>query len=257
MSSYRPLKHFGQHLLNNIHYLEKILNALAPQKQDLLVEVGPGMGALTKVVLPYCNHLHVVEIDKRFIEYLELNFDASQLTVHGQSALDFDFNSLITDERKIRILGNLPYNISTPLIFHFLEFKNQIQDMLFLLQTEVVDRMAAPPGDKTYGRLSVMVQYHCHVHSLFHVPPSAFTPPPKVNSSVVQLTPYQRNDIALNYNTFKNIVNAAFQQRRKTISNALHAFISKPQLIAIEIDPQQRAETLSVEDYVRISNLVL
>lgn len=254
--SYRPLKHFGQHLLNNIHYLEKILSALAPQEQELLVEVGPGMGALTKVILPHCTHLHVVEIDKRFIEYLQLNFDATKLTVHGQSALDFDFHSLVKNEQKIRIFGNLPYNISTPLIFHFLEFKAHVQDMLFLLQTEVVDRMAAPPGDKTYGRLSVMVQYHCKVQSLFHIPPSAFTPPPKVNSSVVKLIPYQRVDVAHNYTTFKNIVNAAFQQRRKTIRNALHAFLSESQLIEVGIEPQRRAEMLSVEDYVRISNII-
>lgn len=259
MSHYRTLKHFGQHLLNQPAYLHKIVAALNPKENDLLVEVGPGLGALTKEVLPHCHHLHVVEIDKRFIEYLSTQFDPQKLTVHAHDATRFNFAALLNKQQeKLRIFGNLPYNVSTPLLFHFLNFKDHIQDMLFLLQSEVVERMAASPGNKIYGRLSVMIQYHCHVSALFDVPPQAFSPPPKVNSSVVKLTPYQRpkNAQALNYDLFKTLVNQAFQQRRKTIRNALQKLVHESLLTQLNIDPMQRAETLSVEDYVNISNAI-
>lgn len=257
--SYRPLKHFGQHLLKQPHYLNKIGNAINPQPDESLVEIGPGMGALTKIILPQCAHLHVVEIDKRFVEYLNTHFDKNKLTVHELDALRFDLRTVLASEQQtIRVIGNLPYNISTPLLFHLLEYKDHIHEMVFLLQAEVVARMAAQPGSKTYGRLSVMVQYHCHVKALFDVPPNAFIPPPKVNSTVVKLTPFKReNHIALDYAVFKDVVNQAFQQRRKTTKNALRALIDHEGLEAAGIDPRVRPETLSIEAFVNISNTIV
>tara|TARA_R110002110_G_scaffold271566_3_gene486983 strand:+ start:9651 stop:10427 length:777 start_codon:yes stop_codon:yes gene_type:complete len=254
--SYRALKHFGQHFLTDKNHLQKIVSAINPQTQQLMVEVGPGMGALTKHIVPLTDHLHVVEIDKRFIELLREQFSPAELTVHAENALKFDFASIIPSEQKIRIIGNLPYNISTPLIFHFLKFKSSIEDMTFLLQKEVVDRMVAKPGNKTYGRLSVMVQYDCQTTPLFDVPPGAFTPPPKVNSAVVHLKPLTRSLTATNYGHFSLVVSLAFQQRRKTIRNSLKSQISAEQLSALSIEPTRRPETLSVDDFVRISNLV-
>jgi len=254
--TYRALKHFGQHFLTDKHYLQKIVSAITPQPQQLIVEVGPGLGALTKHIVPLVQHLHVVEIDKRFIEHLSEQFSSKDLTIHAANALKFDFSTLIPAEQKIKIVGNLPYNISTPLLFHFLTFKASVEDMVFLLQKEVVDRMVAQPGSKTYGRLSVMVQYDCQAIPLFDVPPGAFNPPPKVNSAVVHLKPFTRSLTANNYELFSLLVNLAFQQRRKTIRNSLKAHVSTKQLSSLSIEPTRRPETLSVDDFVNISNLV-
>lgn len=255
--THKPLKHFGQHFLNNPKYLEKILTALNPTQEDLLVEIGAGMGALTKKVLPYCTKLHVVEIDKRFIEYLTSHFDPKKLIVHNANALKFDFATLQKTKQSLRVFGNLPYNISTPLLFHLLTFKDIISDMLFLLQSEVVHRIVAQPGNKTYGRLSVMAQYHCQAQALFDVPPKAFNPPPKVNSSVVKLIPHPViKEPTINYALFEKVVNVAFQQRRKIIRNSLHSLVQESVLINIGIDPMLRPERLSVLDYVKISNAI-
>lgn len=256
--SYHPNKHFGQHFLNHPRYLEKIVSALSPQPDDILIEIGPGMGALTKQVIEYCNHLHVIEIDKRFIEYLETHLPAHKVTVHNQNALKFDFSTLLQPNKQLRIFGNLPYNISTPLMFHFLKFKDHLQDMLFLLQSEVVDRMIAEPGNKTYGRLSVMMQYHCQGYALFDVPPKAFHPPPKVNSTVIKLIPHvYPQPCALDYAVFENVVNLAFQQRRKVIRNSLRSVADEALLSSVQIDPGLRPEVLTVADFVRISNAVV
>lgn len=254
--TYRALKHFGQHFLTDDHYLQKIVSAINPQPQQLLVEVGPGLGALTKHIVPLTQHLHAIEIDKRFIEHLGEQFNSKDLTVHAANALKFDFSTLIPPNQKLKIFGNLPYNISTPLLFHFLTFKASVSDMVFLLQKEVVDRMVAQPGSKTYGRLSVMIQYDCQATPLFDVPPGAFSPPPKVNSAVVHLKPFTRSLTADNYELFSLLVNLAFQQRRKTIRNSLKSHVSAEQLNSLSIDPTRRPETLSVDDFVNISNLV-
>lgn len=253
--THKPLKRFGQHFLHNAGYLKKMVAALNPKKTDCLVEIGPGLGALTQYVLPLCSQLHIVEIDNRFVEHLRTHFGESQLIIHHQSALEFNFGQLMIPNCPLRIFGNLPYNISTPLIFHLLNVKEHISDMLFLLQTEVVQRIVAQPGSKTYGRLSVMVQYHCQATELFDVPPGAFTPPPKVHSSVVALKPYQTVPfLAAQYPIFEKVVNAAFQQRRKVIRNSLSKLISSEELSQLNIDPQIRPEQLNIEAFVSISN---
>lgn len=251
----KPLKHFGQHYLTDPNYLRKIADALAPRENDCLVEIGPGLGALTGQVLERIAHIHVVEIDKRFIQHLEHQFP-DRLTIHEGDAVKFDFKKIDrSGAEKMRIFGNLPYNVSTPLLFHFLEYQDLVEDMLFLLQKEVVDRMVATPGNKTYGRLSVMTQYHCQAKMLFQVPKGAFKPPPKVESKIVYLKPFTRDLKAFNYDHFQRMVNSAFQQRRKTIRNALKGQISEADLQSASIDPSQRPETISVEQYINLSNL--
>lgn len=260
MEGHFPRKRFGQHFLKDKHILAKIVQALNPQPQDKLVEIGPGMGALTTYVLNHVDHLEVVEIDRDLSARLEQAYP-TQLTVHRADALHFDFASLChNDTRRLRLFGNLPYNISTPLLFHFLTFAHLIQDLILMLQKEVVDRMAAAPGSDDYGRLSIMVQYHCRVLPLFVVKPDAFSPPPKVMSSVVMLKPHGENcphPLAEDPALFARLVATAFQHRRKTLKNALGDLVSPEIYPLVAIDPQRRPETLSITEFVTLSNAVL
>lgn len=254
-----PRKRFGQNFLNDNYVIEKIVNALNPQPQDLLVEIGPGLGALTSVVLKHIEHLHVVEIDRDLSARLQSIYSPSQLSVVEKDALHYDFVSLCQNNKKLRIFGNLPYNISTPLLFHLLSFSSMIQDMLFMLQKEVVMRMAAKPNHADYGRLSIMIQYACEVHSLFDVGPQSFSPPPKVFSSVVRLKPYDQNrpfKLACNEKLFSQIVAVAFQHRRKTLKNALGKLVCSDIYPMVNIDPIRRPETLSVEEFIALSDAV-
>lgn len=256
MHNHQPRKRFGQHFLHDHHVIDRIVSALAPKNGQHLVEIGPGQGALTIPVLRQVKQLEAVELDRDLIKELNKRSErVGELKLYVADALTFDFAQLQTDQRSLRLFGNLPYNISTPLIFHLLSFATHIEDMLFMLQKEVAERLAAKVNDDAYGRLSVMAQYHCQIDLLFDVPPSAFFPPPKVQSSIIRLTPYsQLPSKANNYDIFYNVVKHAFGQRRKTLRNSLKEMISDEVWQRITISPTERAENLSVNDFVSISN---
>lgn len=255
MAEHRARKDLGQNFLVDNNIVDKIVASISPQSGERIVEIGPGLGALTSKLLPVAKTLDVVELDGDVIEPLQQKCSGlGQLTIHHQDALTFDFGQFNTP---IRLVGNLPYNISSPLLFHALSNVDQIIDMHFMLQKEVVDRMAASPGSKTYGRLSVMVQYYCHVQPLFLVKPSAFKPQPKVNSTVVRLVPIRdRELVAEDSLVFGKVVKAAFGQRRKTLRNSLSALVSADELNSITINPMIRPEQLGVDDFIRIANLI-
>jgi 16S rRNA (adenine1518-N6/adenine1519-N6)-dimethyltransferase len=249
-------KRFGQNFLQDGQVIADIIASFAPNDQDNCVEIGPGLGALTIPLLKKVKHLQAVEIDRDLIPILlQSSKPIGELIIHQGDVLNFDFHPLVKNNKKLRIIGNLPYNISTPLIFHLLTQLDIIQDMVFMLQQEVVDRMAAQPNNKQYGRLSVMVQYHCQVESLFVIPPSAFTPQPKVYSKLVHLTPHlEKPFIVKDEKLFADIVREAFGQRRKTIRNSLKHLVSDEIFEELNISPTLRAENLSVADYVNLSN---
>lgn len=251
--NHKPRKRFGQHFLESFGVIQNIIQAVHPQTTDHLVEIGPGLGALTKPLLENHLHLTVIEIDRDLAKHLQ---KIPNLMVHNEDALKFDFNKLHSAKaQKLRIIGNLPYNISTPLLFHLLSFSPIIQDMHFMLQEEVVNRMIASPHTKDYGRLSIQLQYHCEVYKLFSIPPSAFSPPPKVQSAFVRIVPLTAPKvIAKNMALFQMVVNRAFQQRRKTVNNALKNVLTSPDFERLKIDKSLRPENLSVDDYVTISN---
>jgi 16S rRNA (adenine1518-N6/adenine1519-N6)-dimethyltransferase len=248
-------KRFGQNFLHDHNLLKKITQFINPQPSDHLIEIGPGQGALTQYFVDTVKTLDVIEIDRDLVTYLQQHYQQANLKIHQADVLKFDFSSLLKHEGKVRIVGNLPYNISTPILFKLLQHSANIQDMHFLLQKEVVERMTAQPGCKQYGRLSIMIQYYCEAKRAITVPATAFIPPPKVESCTVHLLPYAHpphtaNDIE----HFKNIVRAAFSSRRKTIHNGLKKLINTKELPTIGIDPTNRAENLSVAQFVRISN---
>lgn len=255
-SQHRARKRFGQNFLHDNNIIDKIIRAIHPRETDCIIEIGPGMGALTSALLEMVPHIDAVEIDRDLITLLNEKFDTpKQLTIHNTDALKFDFSSLITDDKKCRIVGNLPYNISTPLIFHLLRYESIIQDMHFMLQKEVVERMAATVGSRNYGRLSVMVQYHCAVENLFRVSPHAFIPAPKVESAIVRLIPHeQKPHVADDLDTFSTVVRTAFNQRRKTLRNSLKSLIPDTVLSNVTIDLSQRPEQIGIDGYIQISN---
>lgn len=244
-----PRKRFGQNFLQDQNIIRKIVVCINPKAGEHLIEIGPGLGALTKPVLDVVKAMDVVEIDKDLIVELE---KINGLCVHNIDALAFNLQNV--SKNNLRIIGNLPYNISTPLLFHLFKQIHLIKDMHFMLQKEVVDRLAEPVGTKTYGRLSVMAQYYCKVEKLFIVKPGAFYPPPKVDSAIVRLTPREITQPAKNLDTLESVVAQAFQQRRKTLRNTLKPLISAEDLEKIGVDPQIRPEQLTVVDYVKIAN---
>ena len=253
MTGHRARKRFGQNFLVDHQVINRIVRAINPLDGDNLVEIGPGKGALTRLLLDQCPGLQVIELDRDLIPALQAQFTG--LAIHQADALKFDFARLAGTDNPLRVVGNLPYNISTPLIFHLLGFESRIKDMHFMLQKEVVERLAATPGHKNYGRLSIMTQYHCQVDNLFSVGPECFRPAPKVESAIVRLTPFeQRPYIANNVGMFEKLVRVAFQQRRKTLKNALRNLNEEIDPARIDVDLSQRAEKLSVGDYVRLSN---
>jgi 16S rRNA (adenine1518-N6/adenine1519-N6)-dimethyltransferase len=253
---HQPRKRFGQHFLEDDNVILRLVELIAPTKEQHVVEIGPGHGALTLPVLRKTGKLDAVELDRDLIPTLRARAkDIGTLTIHEADALKFDFGALAANAQPLRIIGNLPYNISTPLIFHLLEFAPQITDMHFMLQKEVVDRLAAEKGTSDYGRLSIMVQYYCQVSALFDVPPEAFNPPPKVNSSIVRIVPYRTLPfIANDYGFFQNLVKQAFGQRRKTLRNCLKKLVSDEDWQRLTIDSKLRPEQLTVADYVELSN---
>ena len=252
--AHRPKKRFGQHFLHDPGILRRIVDAIAPQPGQHLVEIGPGEGALTLPLLRAAGRLTAIELDRDLIEPLRDKARGSgELTIVNADVLTVDFTALALGA-PIRLVGNLPYNISTPILFHCLDHAAAIADMHFMLQKEVVERMAAVPGSKTYGRLSVMLQLRCAVEPLLRVPPGAFRPPPKVDSAVVRLTPLPASALPdIEFGMIGNIVRAAFGQRRKTLSNALSKWMSPATIAAAGIDPRARAEQLKPTDFVALA----
>lgn len=257
MDGHRARKRFGQNFLHDEQVISGIVAAVFPKPQQHLIEIGPGLAALTRPILERADHLHVVELDRDLAARLENDPTmAGKITVHRNDALKFDFSALARQlNGKLRVFGNLPYNISTPLIFHLLSALDVIDDMHFMLQKEVVDRMAAGPGSKTFGRLSVMVQQCCKVTPVLEVPPHSFTPAPKVDSAVVRLEPYEQPPYPVADRALLNhVCHTAFHQRRKTLRNNLKELISADTLEQLGINPADRPEVRSVEDFVKITN---
>lgn len=256
MLNFKPRKRFGQHFLN-AHNCQRIVDTLTIQPTDCLVEIGPGLGALTEKLLPLASQLVAIELDRDLVIGLQQRWEhQDKFCLYAADALDFDFSKLAKQMgKRLRIVGNLPYNIGTPLLFHLMQFIDNIQDIHVMLQKEVVDRLAATVGTPHYGRLSVMMQYHCQVQPLFRVPPGAFWPPPKVDSAVIKLLPWQTPPmIAQSPKLLTTVVRQAFSQKRKTLRNSLRGLISWERLLQLKINPQHRPEQLSVEDYIRLSN---
>ncbi|HTY99662.1 MAG TPA: 16S rRNA (adenine(1518)-N(6)/adenine(1519)-N(6))-dimethyltransferase RsmA [Rhodocyclaceae bacterium] len=252
MMGHTPRKRFGQNFLVSPGIIRRIVEAIGPCNDDVMVEIGPGLGALTEPLLEKLGHLHVVEIDRDLIAGLGRRFPPERLTVHAGDALEFDFACL---GGNLRIVGNLPYNISTPLLFHLAGFAGRVRDMHFMLQREVVDRMVAAPGGADYGRLSVTLQYRFDMERLFLVPPGAFNPAPKVDSAIVRLLPRPAAELnARDEAFFARLVTAAFGQRRKMLRNTLRGLAAGEQLTAAGIAPTVRAEDLAAADYVRLAN---
>ena len=262
LDTHRHKKQLGQHFLSSPGIVEKIIRAVAPKPGEFIVEIGPGGGALTFPLLRAHGELTVIEFDRDLIEPLAIEgAKHGKLTIVHRDVLQVDFGKLGHGhdvEGPLRLVGNLPYNISTPILFHVMEHAEAVKDIHFMLQKEVVDRMAAEPGSKTYGRLSVMLQAVCRVTPLFDVPPGAFTPPPKVDSAVVRLVPRPLGEAGVKDAAhFARTVAAAFSQRRKTLRNALSSVCGAEAIIAAGIDPGARAEAVAVEAYVRLSNQLI
>ncbi|MGE0081442.1 MAG: 16S rRNA (adenine(1518)-N(6)/adenine(1519)-N(6))-dimethyltransferase RsmA [Thiohalomonadaceae bacterium] len=249
-------KRFGQNFLRDHTVIDRIVRAVNPRPGERVVEIGPGLGALTGPLLQALGRLDVVELDRDLIPHLQEKFaGAGELRIHQADALRFDFRTLAGPGEPLRVVGNLPYNISTPLIFHLIEQADVIRDMHFMLQKEVVDRLAAAPDTADYGRLSVMVQYYCKVERLFMVPPGAFHPVPKVDSAVVRLVPYREAPVQVNdQERFARLVAQAFSQRRKTLRNTLRGWVAAETMAALDIDPGRRAETLTLAEFAALAN---
>ncbi|HPT49380.1 MAG TPA: 16S rRNA (adenine(1518)-N(6)/adenine(1519)-N(6))-dimethyltransferase RsmA [Accumulibacter sp.] len=256
MSGHVARKRFGQHFLVDQGVIAEIVDRLVVRPDDPVVEIGPGLGALTEPLLQRLNHLHVVEIDRDIISRLRGKYAPERLTIHAGDALAFDFGKLADAAGAgLRIVGNLPYNISTPLLFHLARFGDKVRDMHFMLQKEVVERMVAQPETRDYGRLSVMLQYRFALDWLLDVPPTAFKPPPRVQSAVVRLIPRPATDLsARDEEFFATLVATAFAQRRKMLRNSLQDLVEDVRLSAQGISPTARAEDLSIGDYIRLAN---
>ena len=255
MSKHIPRKRFGQNFLQDQRVIEDIVNAVGASRSDVVVEIGPGLGALTRPLLQRLDHLHVVEIDRDIITRLRGEFDPARLSIHEGDALAFDFGSVC--DGRFKLVGNLPYNISTPLLFHLACYGDRVIDMHFMLQKEVIDRMVAEPSTPDYGRLTVMLQYRFDMEQILLVPPGAFYPPPKVDSAVVRMIPDAgRCGVADNEVLLEEVVSQAFAQRRKTLRNNLKGLVSDEELASIGIDAGWRAENVGVAQYVALANLI-
>jgi 16S rRNA (adenine1518-N6/adenine1519-N6)-dimethyltransferase len=251
---HKARKRFGQNFLVDEQIISDIIREINPQPDDNMVEIGPGLGALTRPLVGILKLLHVVEIDRDIIERLHNDYAKGKLVIHAGDALKFDFAEL---PAPLRIVGNLPYNISSPLLFHFASYADRITDMHFMLQNEVVERMVAEPSTEAYGRLSVMLQYRFYMEKLLDVPPESFRPAPKVDSAIVRMIPLPPEQVLVRDEVlFAKIVSAAFGQRRKTLRNTLKPFMDEPGFAQLGINPQLRAENLGVEAFARITSWV-
>jgi 16S rRNA (adenine1518-N6/adenine1519-N6)-dimethyltransferase len=248
-------KRFGQNFLTDDHVLNNIIDAINPRKGEVMVEIGPGLAAMTALLLKELDHMHVVELDRDLVARLEKAYPRERLTVHAGDALKFDFGSItVPAGQKLRVVGNLPYNISSPLLFHLAQYAPSVEDQHFMLQKEVVERMVAEPGTKAYGRLSVMLQWKYDMELLFVVPPTAFDPPPQVDSAIVRMIP-RAQPLAVDGARLEAVVQKAFSQRRKVIRNCVAGMFTEAQLVEAGIDPGARPETVSLEQYVALANL--
>lgn len=255
MTEHKARKRFGQNFLQDKRIIHDIVHAVRPQENDIVIEIGPGLAAITEPLARKLNQLHVCEIDRDIINYLKKQEFASKLIIHEGDVLQFDFRSI---KGKKKIVGNLPYNISTPLLFRLSELADEVVDMHFMLQKEVVERMIAQPKTNDYGRLSVMLQYFFDMEMLIDVPPESFHPAPKVDSAIVRMIPQpNRIGLANDFQHFGDLVRAAFHQRRKTIHNNLKAIAHDDDLLAVGIEPQQRAEEIEAQLYVQLSNYLI
>ncbi len=252
MKGHVARKRFGQNFLVDHGIINAIVSAIDPQRHDTLVEIGPGLGAITEPLLERLDHLHVVEIDRDLIARLKKQHPASRLSIHEGDALAFDFATI---GERLRLVGNLPYNISTPLLFHLASYAEQVYDMHFMLQKEVVERLVALPGESEFSRISVMLQYRFHMEWLIDVPPESFDPPPKVQSAVVRLIPKEKNLLtAKDEAVLFRVVQAAFAQRRKMLRNTLKGVLDDAGFKALDIAPTLRPEDLPLDDYIRVAN---
>jgi 16S rRNA (adenine1518-N6/adenine1519-N6)-dimethyltransferase len=250
--NHKAKKHFGQNFLVDEQIINDIIRAIRPEHDDNMVEIGPGLGALTRPLLKQLNKLHVIEIDRDIISRLKTDYPQDKIVIHEGDALQFDFATLAAP---LRIVGNLPYNISSPLLFHFADYAARITDMHFMLQNEVVERMVAQPSTPEYGRLSVMLQYRFYMEKLLDVPPESFRPAPKVDSAIVRMIPRQVEEMQLHDEArFALIVSAAFSQRRKTLRNTLKSYLTENDFAQLGINAQLRAENLGVAEFARITN---
>jgi 16S rRNA (adenine1518-N6/adenine1519-N6)-dimethyltransferase len=253
-SAHIPRKRFGQNFLRDAAVIRAIVQAIDPRPDQHLVEIGPGEGALTELLIGRCRRLDLIEIDRDLATLLTRRFAGNaSLALHQADALRFPFDTLAPESTPLRIVGNLPYNISTPLLFHLFGFGRHVADMHFMLQKEVVDRLCAAVGSSNYGRLSIMAGYYCQSVPLFDVPPECFEPRPQVTSTVVRLVPHSEPPVDVDPNVLRPIVNAAFVQRRKTLRNALKHWIEARDLAAIDIDPGLRPQNLSLADFASIA----
>ncbi len=255
--SHRPRKRFGQNFLRDTAVIASIVTAIKPLPGQHLLEIGPGQGAITRELLKHSGALDAVELDRDLLSNLKTQCEPlGEFRLFNADALDFDYCALLDGGRKLRVVGNLPYNISTPLLFHLLTHKHCIEDMHFMLQKEVVQRIAAVPGSKRWGRLSVMLQLDCDIQALFDIAPAAFHPPPKVDSSFVRLTPRQTPRYELDDREgFAKLVTQAFAHKRKTLLNNMKGLLNADQIRSTGIDPSIRAEQIDIEGFVRLSNL--
>ena len=252
LQGHKARKRFGQNFLHDVHWIGRIAKAVAAHPGDSIIEIGPGQAALTRELIAGAGHVRAVEIDRDLAAWLKETFPQT-LDLVEADALKLDWTQ-VCPGKSLRIVGNLPYNISSPLLFHLLTVADRVIDQHFMLQKEVVDRMVAAPGSKVYGRLSVMLQYRYRMQKMFDVPPGAFTPAPKVTSSIVRMIPKKSEEILpVDWEHFSEIVAAAFNQRRKTLRNALSKLMTEETIRQTGIDPALRAEALSVEDFVKLA----
>ncbi|MGQ8367176.1 16S rRNA (adenine(1518)-N(6)/adenine(1519)-N(6))-dimethyltransferase RsmA [Glaciecola sp. 1036] len=251
-------KRFGQNFLFDEFIIDQIVSAIKPQNHQNLIEIGPGLGALTEPVAEVIEHLTCIELDRDLAKRLRAHpFIRDKLTIVEADALKVDFNILAQQDKPMRIFGNLPYNISTPLMFHLFEYANLIEDMHFMLQLEVVKRLSAGVGDKLYGRLSIMAQYYCQAIPVLQVPPTAFKPPPKVESAIIRLIPHKQAPVEVDdVQCLERVVAAAFNQRRKTLRNSLKELLTEQEIIATGVDPEARAQNVSLALFASLANKV-
>jgi 16S rRNA (adenine1518-N6/adenine1519-N6)-dimethyltransferase len=249
-----PRKRFGQNFLTDQAVLHDIIRSIDPKPDEAIVEIGPGLAAMTRLLLDSVNQLHVVEIDRDLAARLRKGFDPGRLIVHEADALTFDFSSIpVAPGQKLRVVGNLPYNISSPLLFHLTKLAPQVRDQHFMLQKEVVERMVAEPGSKAFGRLSVMLQWRYWMELLFIVPPTAFDPPPRVDSAIVRMIPIAQ-PLACDEAKLEQVVAKAFSQRRKVLRNCVAGLLTENQIIDAGVDPQARPEAVPLEGFVALAN---
>lgn len=255
--THRARKRFGQNFLHDHRVINDIVSIINARPNDHIVEIGPGKGALTRELAGQCQKMDLIELDRDLVKLLDAQFGHLEgITIHSADALSINYTALAQPDGKLRIIGNLPYNVSSPLLFHLVKHASSIHDMHFMLQNEVVNRLCALPGGKIYGKLSIMMQYHCRAEKLFEVGAENFSPQPKVSSAIVRLVPHQHPQARVeNFTIFQELVAQAFSQRRKTLRNAIRCFLSEDELRSLDIDPGTRPETLTVREFAQLSNL--